>query len=604
MSSYTRPQGYPFVFLDAYKREDKDVFFGREEEIKELYEKVFQSDLLLLYGASGTGKTSLIQCGLANRFEAHDWLPVFVRRENNLNKSFSRRLDEELKKREGGQEETFWDESEFFADTAPKQAENPYVAQLTRLYADVFRPIYLIFDQFEELYTLGSREEQREFFGHIRAILAAKQPVKIIVSMREEYLGFLDEFEKEVPQLLDKKLRIEPMGITKVSEVIRGATAAGSLISLPEGELDAFAEAVFNTIKGEKRQLAIPLPYLQVLLDRLYSHLTGDSTHQSTATFSVQALKKLGNIENVMRAFLDDQVRDMQRKFKLKNEDNIWRLLGQLVTEDRTKAPRSTAELRDLLPELPSAALADWLRHLEQHRILRAEGEDENERVYEISHDALAASIDEHRSEEDIALMEVRRLISAQLKLEAQNREFLSEKQLNFVAPFEHKLRLSTTEKTFLQDSKAEVARKKAEAEREAQAARARKARRRRRTMWLVVSFSLNAVLLGAFGLYQASVATTAKEQAIQSAEIANTAAVKANLSLIEALKAKREQIEAEARSLEQRAKTLEILQKLEDADKLTALTRVKRDSSKLIADEIQRLQEQTNSLKTNTTSH
>jgi Cdc6-like AAA superfamily ATPase len=49
---------YPFKYLDAYTREDKDFYFGRDEEVKQLYEMTFQSDLLLVYGASGTGKTS------------------------------------------------------------------------------------------------------------------------------------------------------------------------------------------------------------------------------------------------------------------------------------------------------------------------------------------------------------------------------------------------------------------------------------------------------------------------------------------------------------------------------------------------------------------
>ena len=83
---------YPFKFLDAYTREDQDIFFGREEEIATLYEMVFQTDLILVYGASGTGKTSLIQCGLASKFQSHDWLDLYIRRGNNLNTSFEKAL--------------------------------------------------------------------------------------------------------------------------------------------------------------------------------------------------------------------------------------------------------------------------------------------------------------------------------------------------------------------------------------------------------------------------------------------------------------------------------------------------------------------------------
>lgn len=56
----------PFKFLDSYTIEDREIFFGRDQEITELYRRVFESKILLVYGASGTGKSSLVNCGLAS----------------------------------------------------------------------------------------------------------------------------------------------------------------------------------------------------------------------------------------------------------------------------------------------------------------------------------------------------------------------------------------------------------------------------------------------------------------------------------------------------------------------------------------------------------
>jgi len=47
----------PFKFLDSYTKEDADIFFGRYKEIEALCQKAIESDILLLYGISGTGKT-------------------------------------------------------------------------------------------------------------------------------------------------------------------------------------------------------------------------------------------------------------------------------------------------------------------------------------------------------------------------------------------------------------------------------------------------------------------------------------------------------------------------------------------------------------------
>ena len=77
----------PFKFLDPYGIEDFSSFFGREKEVRELYEHVNKNRIVLVYGQSGTGKTSIIKCGLANTFEPSDWLPFFVRRNTNINNS-------------------------------------------------------------------------------------------------------------------------------------------------------------------------------------------------------------------------------------------------------------------------------------------------------------------------------------------------------------------------------------------------------------------------------------------------------------------------------------------------------------------------------------
>ena len=45
------------------------------------------------YGASGTGKTSLIQCGLASKFQNHKWTPLYIRRSANLNDSLEKVLE-------------------------------------------------------------------------------------------------------------------------------------------------------------------------------------------------------------------------------------------------------------------------------------------------------------------------------------------------------------------------------------------------------------------------------------------------------------------------------------------------------------------------------
>src|SRR5207342_804274 len=80
------------------------------------------------------------------------------------------------------------------------------VETIRSVFLDHLRPVFLIFDQFEELYVLGTKAEQDAFYLTIQQILVADVSCRIIVLLREEYLAALDSFERAVPTLFNKRL--------------------------------------------------------------------------------------------------------------------------------------------------------------------------------------------------------------------------------------------------------------------------------------------------------------------------------------------------------------------------------------------------------------
>ncbi len=437
---------YPFKFLDAYRKEDFAFFFGREEEIEALYRMVFQTKILVVYGTSGTGKTSLIQCGLASKFKSYDWLALYVRRGSNLIAS----LDKALCDASDGVFE-FAERLEPDARDLPQKIEAVYRAS--------FKPVYLIFDQFEELYVLGDAREQQQFVQTVQKILEVEQPVKIIISIREEYLGHLYTFERAVPGLMRKKLRVEPMHLDKVESVIRNVgRQAESNVSLQAGEEPEVAEAIFEKIRG-KNSLTIELPYLQVFLDKLYLHLTGDETRRAGAVVNLTALQEMGDIGDVLRDFLDEQVIAIARALE-ELPNTVWKILSPFVTLDGTKEPLSEAELQDRRPDTSQVLLTAVLQALVKGRILRYTEHDER---YEIAHDALAKQVAAKRSDEEIALLEVQRLIKSQVAMKAENREYFSEKQLGFMERYLSKFRPDAEEQAWIEQSRANMQAEKEE---------------------------------------------------------------------------------------------------------------------------------------------
>lgn len=501
---------YPFKFLDAYKRTDADIFFGRDEEIEALYQMVSRSDMVMVYGASGTGKTSLIQCGLSSRFELHEWQAINVRKGPDINLSLRKALEEQRGDTEEG--ELAWlDELDEEASNSGSETEVQRL--LKQVYLKNFRPVFLIFDQFEELYVLGGEDEQQVFFQQVADILQVDQPVKLIFSIREEYVGHLYEFEKKVPSLLKRKLRVEKMNYGKVAEVLSRATDGKiSLINLRAGEEDAIISKIFETVKGEDKGLSLQLPYLQVFMDKLYIKISGDKNRKTPIEISSGDLEKLGKIEDVLRDFLDEQVKEISEKQPAADEEKIWKCLSPFATLEGTKEPISVEQLGSKVADVSPSFLEEVISELVNRRILRV---NEAEGVYEMAHDSLAKQVALRRSSEDIAALEVYRLIASQTALVEEKREFFTEKQLGIIEPFEEKLGLEAHERDWIEKSKLyrEEERKQAVVKQQQELDRARSTLRRIRAY---LALALMALVVAGYFAYRANQET---ERATRSQE-------------------------------------------------------------------------------------
>jgi tetratricopeptide (TPR) repeat protein len=427
----------PFKFLDAYTSDDRDVFFGRSTEIATLYDMVAKNRLILLYGQSGTGKTSLVQCGLASRFDATDWLPVPVRRHDDINLSLRLQLQP-------------------FATVPPAAG---LIECLENIYLESLRPPYLIFDQLEELFILGTPEEQDRFIQNIRAILDSSIPCRIILIVREEYLAHLYGFERIVPNLFDRRLRVEPVGMAKAQEILQGSFRAfGIGVEAPESTTLA---GIIDNMSGGKA--GIQLPYLQVYLDMLYRREAGDSGQQAI-TITRKTVGELGKIEHVLEKFLSEQQEhlqaEVQRLFPGIADDTVRRVLDAFVTGEGTKRPVAYTRNGDLLQPEPrlaplfepidAAALTHICRALEQSRLLRFDGAS-----IELAHDALAALIDRQRSAAQRRLRDAHNRLLNGYREFRETGEYLSRRQLNSLEDLLPLLdaQIGPEIKTFLADS-------------------------------------------------------------------------------------------------------------------------------------------------------
>lgn len=306
-------QQSPFKFLDAYEIEDEDKFFGREKEIDQLYEMVFETKLLLIYGASGVGKTSILRCGLANRFNSTQWLDLYIRKRDNINQSIYTSVRNRI-----------------LDSDANANISEDLIDAIHLLYLYNFKPIYLIIDQFEEFFIFGDREEHLAFFDFVNRLIQSDLPCRLILSMREEYIAYLSEFEKEVPMLFDHRIRIEKMNRGALEEVISG-TASAYDIEMPEPET-----TIDNIILNLSDKKGFNLTHLQVYFDRLYRlDIERRGNTERALRFDPDLLEQVGAIDDVLGEFLDEQLNKLE--IELGKKDVPIDVLFFLVSDDATK---------------------------------------------------------------------------------------------------------------------------------------------------------------------------------------------------------------------------------------------------------------------------
>ena len=222
---------------------DQHLFYGRSEEVASLKNRVRATRMLLLFGKSGLGKTSLLQAGLfpALRNEL-GFLPVPVRF-NRTNPPLepdevAHLIIEDVRAAaaaqgvdcEPGARGSLW---EFFKTTDLWHGDTLWV------------PV-LVLDQFEEVFTLQSLSFRRALAAQIGELAGRGFPravrerrdagerspysdaapdLRLILSFREEYLASLEELVADVPALLEHRFRLTPLDSERARDAVERPAA-------------------------------------------------------------------------------------------------------------------------------------------------------------------------------------------------------------------------------------------------------------------------------------------------------------------------------------------------------------------------------------------
>jgi WD40 repeat protein/tetratricopeptide (TPR) repeat protein len=220
----------PYPGIEPYAYAERNIFFGRDAEARRLCRLVVLYRGVLLYSDSGNGKSSLINAGLIPLAMQEGYRPQKIRVQPKKGQEF---VIERPSEEATGHQHSLPPLPPLGQATQRTTLSVERFLELLQQEAATAHPL-LVFDQFEEWVTLFEEDSVEQKIGEARAIQEgickaivsllnhSTLPVKVLISLREDYLAKLTPFFTLCPNLPDQYLRLVPLSGDRVYQVIRG----------------------------------------------------------------------------------------------------------------------------------------------------------------------------------------------------------------------------------------------------------------------------------------------------------------------------------------------------------------------------------------------
>ena len=309
--------------------EEIEAASGRSRDIKEISKRIGTPacKLTIVHGQSGVGKSSIIQAWLVpalqlTTFEARDVLPVLLQSYHD----WARDCGECLKAGIEGLK----------AVSLSGAIDTPTaILEQLRLNQDRNLLTVLIFDQFEEFFfAYREPSDRQKLYDFLAECLNEISDLKIILSLREDYLSYLLEFNRATNlsiinnDILNKNIcyYLGNFSISEATTVVQTLTK-GSQFYLDEDLANALVADLAGTM-GEVRPIELQIVGMQL------------EKRQITRLSEYQQLGDRAKLKMV-EDFLAEVIADCGEE----NKDIAELILYLLTDENNTRPQKSLLEL-------------------------------------------------------------------------------------------------------------------------------------------------------------------------------------------------------------------------------------------------------------------
>ena len=376
---------------------DTITFRGRAYESRALYHAVLANPFVVLYSQSGLGKTSLLRAGVFPELRNAGYAPTLLRFTGLTSDPIASVVDQFNAEVEEDYELELTGPLENGADSRLVD----YFLKAEVWEGHRLRVPVLVFDQFEELFTLARSAEaqaaiETEFAALARLAISGTNPadgsdvpIRVVVAMREDFLGSLEQLAASVPQIFQTRMRLEALTTSQATAAIVEPAAVDDpcFSTEPFTYSDECLHDILEYLAStggeiEPTQLQIVCEYAEDLIE---------TRQLSGAPGRVITSDDLGGPSGIARIL----------------EHFYGRQLEQLPADQRQKARRLCeagliSDQHRRLFRAEEELIAEFgvdkamLRRLVELRLLRREDR-RNLPYYELAHDSLVEPIRAHR---------------------------------------------------------------------------------------------------------------------------------------------------------------------------------------------------------------
>ncbi|MGB6297512.1 MAG: CHAT domain-containing protein [Rivularia sp. (in: cyanobacteria)] len=366
----------PYRGLFAFREEDADLFFGREQVTYDLLKAVKSKTFVAVVGASGSGKSSVVFAGLIPRLRQDDstnWQIISFRPGNKPFEALAIALLPLCLSINFLQHNTTHSEHERHLLEQELTARLEHEPQALQKIVEEFTlqnsntRLVLIADQFEELYTLCSESETQLFLDVLLAAVILAPAFTLVITLRADFYGHALSYRPFSDALQGAVLNLGPMSQAELHSAIE-KPATKMKVKLEHGLSNRLIDDVWGELGN--------LPLLQFALTQLWER------HENGQLVS-KAYTEIGCVEGALAEY-GEQIYAQLSEFDRERAKRIFIQLVRLsegTQATRRLATRSEVNNWDLVTHLASARL-----------LVTNRNDSTGEETVEIVHEALINS--------------------------------------------------------------------------------------------------------------------------------------------------------------------------------------------------------------------